>query len=64
MDTEKKIPVDVYKTYGELFGTKTVSQGSEPVNSTTMMSTLQNVRGLGSLDDTKINSLLHAIDDL
>lgn len=64
MDTDKKIPVDVYKTYGELFSTKTVSPNSEPVTSSSMMSTLQNVRGLGALDDTKINSLLHAIDDL
>ena len=64
MDTDKKVPADLYKTYGELFSSKTMSTNSEPVNSAYMLNKLQNVRSLATLDDNKINSLLHALDEL
>ena len=64
MDTDKKVPTDLYKTYGELFSTKSASPNTEPVNSAYMMNKLQNVRSLAILDDNKINSLLHALDEL
>ncbi len=64
MDTDKKVPADLYKTYGELFSAKSASPNTEPVNSAYMLNKLQNVRSLATLDDNKINSLLHALDEL
>lgn len=64
METNDKLPTDLYKSYGEIFSTKTKATTSEPLSSTTMMNKLQYVRSLATLDDNKINNLLHALDEL
>ena len=64
METENKVSNDLYKVYGEAFMTKHVASSSDPLQSSTMLSKLNNVIGLASLDDNKINNLLRATDKI
>ena len=64
METNNKMPTDLYKSYGEIFSLKTNATATDPLNSSTMINKLQHVRSLATLDDNKINKLLHALDEL
>ena len=64
MESDNKVPNNIYKTYGELFSANTSTGSSEQLNSTSMINKLQNVRSLNTLKDDMILKLLHDLDEL
>lgn len=64
METDNKVSNDLYKVYGEAFYTKNVATQTESMNSSGMITKLNHVRGLADLQDSEINNLLRATDNL
>ena len=64
MESDNKVPNNIYKTYGELFISNSSTGNSEQLNSTSMISKLQNVRSLATLKDDTILNLLRDLDEL
>ena len=64
MESDNKVPNNIYKTYGELFSANTSTNSSEQLNSTSMINKLQNVRSLNTLNDDLILKLLHDLEEL
>ena len=58
MEPDNKVSNDLYKAYGAVFNTKPPNMSLENPSTSNMLSKLQNVRSLSTLDDNKIHKLL------
>lgn len=64
MELENKVMNDLYRASGESISPKNVVSNSEPLNPSTMIYKLNSVRSLSELDESKLNSLLRALDEI
>ena len=64
MEIDNKVASDLYRVTSDLVMSKNVTSNVDSLNPSAMINKLRNVRSLSELDESKINKLLHATDEI